>query len=210
MEVNLISEKLQTLQNRKPKIFGESEYRKSAILIPLIKNDTEYEVLFEVRAAHMNRQPNDVCFPGGRLDQTDPTPMSGALREFEEEVGILKTKVKNIFPLDKLVSDTGRILYPFVGEIEEVGSYAINEAEVQEVFTVPLSFFLENKPDLYDVHLEVKPEKDFPYELIHNGREYGWRMRTMQEQFYLYEDKVIWGLTAKILSQLVTLLKIET
>src|SRR5699024_10185248 len=111
--------------------------------------------------------------------------------------GILKDYVKNVFPLDKLVSDTGSILYPFVGEVQAVEDYQINQDEVQEVFTVPLTFFMENEPDLYDVHLEVKPEKDFPYDLIHNGKEYGWRTRTIQEQFFIYEGRVIWGLTAK-------------
>jgi peroxisomal coenzyme A diphosphatase NUDT7 len=53
----------------------------------------------------------------------------------------------------------------------------------------------------------VKPDKNFPLELIVGGEDYNWRTSKIDEYFYQYEDKVIWGLTAKILSHFIELIK---
>ena len=55
--------------------------------------------------------------------------------------------------------------------------------------------------------MEVKPDPDFPYELIPGGRDYPWRTRKFPEHFYRYQDRVIWGLTASVLAHFIDLLK---
>ena len=82
----------------------------------------------------------------------------------------------------------------------------INKDEVEEVFTVPLSYLMNAKPEKYRVDFEVRPESDFPYELIQGGKDYDWRPRKLDEYFYFYEDRVIWGLTAKILTHFLSLI----
>ena len=65
---------------------------------------------------------------------------------------------------------------------------------------MPLTYFIENAPDIYHLHFKVEPEEKFPFDLIVGGENYNWRTRAIDEYFYLYEEKAIWGLTAKILS----------
>jgi len=190
---------LEKMKNRTPSILGQEKSRRFAILLPLIQTENGIEVLFEVRAYHMRSQPGDVCFPGGKIDSSDENARASAIRETTEELGIEAENIQNVLPLDYIVSDYGSTIFPFVGELTNIDDMQLNEAEVAEVFTVPLTYFLETEPDIYYVRFEAVPEKDFPFELIQGGKNYDWRPRELKEYFYEYEGKVIWGLTARMI-----------
>lgn len=204
MDVSHIFERL---KDRKPSLLGENQYFKSSVLLPLIKKDNEVHVLFEVRSMKLRSQPGDICFPGGKIDKEDNTPMHCAIRETKEELGLEESDITSVIPLDYIVADMGRIIYPFVGHIKNPNKIVPNEDEVGEVFTIPLNYLLKNEPDIYKVHLEVKPADNFPYELIIGGKNYQWRLRSIDEMFYQYNGKVVWGLTAKILYHFLQLIK---
>ncbi|MFD2043636.1 NUDIX hydrolase [Ornithinibacillus salinisoli] len=197
---------LSTLKNRKRSILGYEELKKSAVLLPLIEIQGETHILFEVRSMDLRNQPGDICFPGGRIDKNDLSPEDCAIRETTEELGISNKLIKDIIPLDYIVSDFGRIIYPYVGKITKPEEFSLNKSEVEEVFSVPLSYFLNTTPDSYKVHFQVIPEENFPFELIVGGKDYNWQTRHINELFYTYEDRVIWGLTAKILKHFLELL----
>jgi peroxisomal coenzyme A diphosphatase NUDT7 len=197
---------LTTLAEKEPGIMGLENFRRSAVLIPLVERNNETHILFEVRSLNMRRQPGDICFPGGRIDSNDPTPQACAIRETVEELGISNQSISDVTPIDYVVSDMGRIIYPFVGRIPDVKKITPNESEVGEVFTVPLSHFQQTEPDSYKVNFKVIPAEDFPFNLIVGGENYNWQIRHMEELFYRYEDRVIWGLTAKILQHFLTLI----
>lgn len=202
-----LDELFNKLKYHQPSILGENEFFKSAILIPFVEVDNEIHLLFEVRSMNMKRQPGDVCFPGGRIDKEDLSPAHCAIRETTEELGITPKDITDVTPLDYVVSDMGRIIYPFVGKITSTTALSPNPDEVGEVFTVPLEFFLQTEPEVYKVYFQVKPEENFPYDLIVGGKDYEWQMRHVNEHFYKYNGKVIWGLTARILNHLLKLLK---
>lgn len=204
MDAKKITEKIQT---HKPEVLGSRDFAKFAILLPLIEKDGEVHVLFEKRAETLRKQPGEVCFPGGRIDPQDKSPKSAALRETDEELGISEEEVSAVFPLDYMVSPFGMIIYAFAGFIAPTAVFKPNPAEVGELFSVPLSFFLNKPPRIYQINFDVQPEESFPYDLIVGGRDYSWRTRNMEEYFYLYEDKVIWGLTARILSHFIDIIK---
>ncbi|MGP4059502.1 NUDIX hydrolase [Halobacillus litoralis] len=196
------------VKKHEPSVLGHEQFRKFAVLLPLIQKDGEPHVLFEVRSHQMRRQPGEVCFPGGKIDPLDPTAQQAAIRETEEELGIERNDLCEVHPLDYLISPFGMIVYSFVGYLEVSEEEIIkNPDEVREVFTVPLSFFMENKPRIHYVHFEAHPEEDFPFELIPGGENYNWRTRQLEEYFYIYEDKVIWGMTARILAHFVEVMK---
>lgn len=196
------------LKNHQPSILGEENFKKYAVLLPLIDMEEETHILFEVRSMDLRSQPGDICFPGGKVDTDDKTTTHTAIRETSEELGIFETDVYDVFPLDYMVSDFGRMIYPYVGRLKgDIKKITPNKDEVEEVFTVPLSYFLKTEPKKYKVHYEVMPEDNFPYDLIMGGENYDWRTRQLDELFYKYNGKVIWGLTAKILTHFVELLQ---
>ncbi|MBP1970256.1 8-oxo-dGTP pyrophosphatase MutT (NUDIX family) [Virgibacillus natechei] len=203
MNLSSITKKL---QNRSPSILGQDELQKSAILLPLIQVDNETHILFEVRSMKMRRQPGDICFPGGKIDKADKTPKHAAIRETTEELGIDESAIGDVIPLDYIVHDAGRMIYPFIGTLKNVEKITPSEAEVEEIFTVPLDYFLRTKPDIHKVDIKIEPDKDFPFDLIVGGKNYNWHARQIDEIFYKYDGKVIWGLTAKILRHFLSLL----
>ena len=80
-------------------------------------------------------------------------------------------------------------------------------AAVQEI---PESFRLETEPELYVSKLRVEPDEAFPYDRIRGGREYPWRVGKHQVYFYQYKDRVIWGMTARLMLSFVDIYRQET
>ena len=195
------------VKDRVPEVMDNRSFSKFAILLPLIEKDGEIHILFEVRSHQLRSQPGEICFPGGRIDKEDESEKDAAVRETVEELGIANEQISDIFPLDYIVSPFGMIVYSFAGIIDADVEFRPNPPEVDSLFTVPLSFFLEKDPKVYRVNFDIQPEESFPYDLIAGGENYNWRTRQVDEFFYLYEDKVIWGLTAKILTHFMEIIR---
>ncbi|KIL53065.1 NUDIX hydrolase [Jeotgalibacillus campisalis] len=141
------------------------------------------------------------------MDEEDSGALEAAVREAEEELGVIHTEITDVSPFGTLVSPFGMTVHSFIGFLKKGADVKVNPAEVEEVFTVPLSYFLTNSPSYHPINVEVKPEEGFPYDLIANGREYKWQTRQYHEYFYHVDGKVIWGLTARILKEFIEVLK---
>ncbi|MCF6139071.1 NUDIX hydrolase [Pseudalkalibacillus berkeleyi] len=199
---------IEHMKNHKPSILGNQAFKEFSVLIPLIEKEDELHVLFEVRSLQMRRQPGEICFPGGKVDPKDQKVEDTAIRETMEELRVTRASITNVYPFDYMVSPFGTIVFTFAGFLNgEASELNPNPDEVEEVFTVPLSFFKENHPEIHHVNFNVKPDDTFPFDLIPNGRDYDWSARAFEEYFYRYEDKVIWGMTARILYHFVEKLK---
>lgn len=178
-----------------------------AVLMPLIIIDEEWHVLFEVRSEKLDRQPNEISFPGGKVEKKEIFK-EGAIRETCEELNIEPNNITLLGELDYIVS-TNSCVYGFVGILENLDADNIryNEDEVDHIFTVPLNFFINNEPETHYTNLEVNVDEDFPYHMIQNGKEYNWHKRKQPVHFYVYGDYVIWGMTARFIKNFVNILK---
>lgn len=187
------------LRNYVPKPIKEMELKHYAVLIPLIKKEDTYHVLFQVRSKSLSRQPGEICFPGGKVEPKE-TSKEAALRETKEELLLKDEHISYLGPLDYLVTPYGTRIDPFLGELKDYqGTYS--DAEVDSVFTVPLSFFKETQPLTVENVLQTKIKEDFPTDLVPKGNQYPWAKGKSYVHFYEYEGHVIWGLTAKLLLQ---------
>ncbi|WP_181347423.1 CoA pyrophosphatase [Thalassobacillus sp. CUG 92003] len=199
---------VEKMKDHTPAIIGKQNLTEYSILLPLIEKDGELHLVFEVRSQKMRRQPGEVCFPGGKVDAEDWLKQDTATREAEEELGITHDEISDIYPFDYIVSPFGMIVNTYVGFLScAENRLQPNPDEVDEVFTVPLSYFMETKPHIHYVNVEVKPQADFPFHLIENGRDYRWQTKQLEELFYIYDDRVIWGLTARVLYYFVQMIQ---
>ncbi|MDS9471872.1 CoA pyrophosphatase [Sporosarcina pasteurii] len=202
-------DKLKDRLNEKQSLFiGEETAFRSAVLIPLVQVNGEWQILFEVRAFTMRKQPGDISFPGGKIDLSDPTPLAAALRETHEELGVNPETVTVIEELSPYIASPTFVIYPFVAVIdysEIIPSY--NKEEVDEVFTIPLKWLLNYEPYMHIVSVQPTPASDFPFEKIMNGVDYEWGTRVIEEWFYDYKDYTIWGITARILKHFIERIK---
>ncbi len=203
MQIDKIAKKFKSIES-KP-IGVTEEY---SVLLPLIKVDGEVHILYELRAKHMDRQPREISFPGGRVEKGESFSQA-AIRETMEELNISSDKLEILAPLDYLVSGTGMRINCFLGRIDGIDLDRLrpNIDEVDHIFTVPLKFFLEEEPDTYLVKFERNMARDFPYNLIPNGKDYDWYEAEDKIHFYKYKDYIIWGFTAKMTKNFIDKIK---
>ncbi|MDD4601493.1 putative Nudix hydrolase NudL [bioreactor metagenome] len=193
------------LAQNKRNVPSSYAFFRAAVLIPLVVNQGNLEMLFEVRSKELSWQPGEICFPGGRIDANDSTPVAAAVRETVEELGVTQNKIRVIGNIDEIISPIGVMLYPTVGLLEDT-NFNLNQAEVAEVFTVPLSWLMKNQPLEAVMEMGTKPLEDFPFALLPDYPD-EWRARTTYPVlFYKYDDYLIWGLTAYVLNKFVNML----
>ncbi len=195
-------------QNRQAK--PEGNYKGFSILVPLIQVQDELHLLFEIRSESLKTQPGEICFPGGRIEFGE-SPDQCALRETAEELGLEETSIELFGPLDYIVTPYNLILYPYLGTLPTMGlqDFPFNQDEVAALFTVPLSFFIENPPLDHPLRVKTEADEDFPFDKIQNGRDYNWKMASYPVLFYEYGEFIIWGMTARIVKNLVEIIKGE-
>lgn len=196
------------LRDRKVGIIDVDIDKEYAVYIPLIKNGSDYEVVFEVRSSQLNTQPGEICFPGGRREEGEQ-PDETALRETCEELLIDKNQLEIVAPLDILVSPFNFVIYPYLGVINDYTG-GFNEQEVAAVFTVPLTYFFQQEPDIFYHSLIVNQTEKLPLKEITGSDHYSWRTGKYEVDVYNYQDRVIWGLTAKIMKSAVEILERES
>ena len=197
------------LNSRKPDLMGRENYFLSAVLIPLVKGEDEFEVLFEVRSRELTRQPGEICFPGGRVEKNERNrPELAAVREAAEELGLPKKAIRVLTPMDFLVTPMGPLVYPFVGEILSPGGIIPSQDEVERVFTVPVSFFLNNPPKVSKTYVATRYGEDFPLDRVPEVYRGGWKKRwSFPTYIYEYREYFIWGMTATILYNFISMIK---
>lgn len=120
-----------------------AQARQAAVLMPLVQREAGLHVLFTRRAAHLHHHAGQISFPGGRIESSDNGPVAAALRETREEIGVERRFVHLIGTQPTLLTTTGFLMTPVVGELLPGFHIQADEAEVAEVFEVPLTVLLD-------------------------------------------------------------------
>jgi 8-oxo-dGTP pyrophosphatase MutT (NUDIX family) len=162
--------------------------RAAAVLVPLVSMPEGHQLLLTRRSSALRRQPGDISFPGGVVDDADPNPLATALRESAEEVGLEESDVEILGQMDERETVTGFRVTPFIGAVSGPYTFRPNH-EVAELIWVPLSVL--RQPGI--LHTEQRK---------HQGR-------TITVYHYLYQSYDIWGITGKLIKELLDLLPDE-
>ena len=175
-----------------------------AVLCPLIEQEDGLSLLFEVRAAGL-RQAGETCFPGGRMEAGE-SAADCALRETAEELSIPASAITLLGTPDFICSQRGFLLQPVLGLISPEGLAAMSPSsdEVAETFTVPLSFFRGNAPEVYTYDLLPRVPSDFPYEAVGVSPDYPWAAGRVDVPVWHFEGRAVWGMTARIVRHLLS------
>ncbi len=156
--------------------------RDAAVLVPIIDRPEGPTVVLTVRSANMPTHAGQISFPGGRVHDEDASRIDTALREAEEEIGLMRAQAQVIGTLGVHEGGLGFSVTPVVAVIDPAARLVACEREVAEIFEAPLAHFA----DLNNHGSEERRHEGVPF-----------RMFTAP-----YGRYHIWGLTAGILRSL--------
>jgi len=159
---------------------GAGSLVQAAVLVP-VTDRAEPGVILTQRTDSMRRHAGQVAFPGGRLDPGED-PVAAALREAEEEIGLPRSVVTIAGVADRYRTVTGYEVTPVVAVVPPDLVFVRSEAEVAEVFEVPLGFVLDMAN-----HVEATVE---------------WQGRDRHYYEISFDGRRIWGATAAMIVNL--------
>lgn len=184
-------------KNYIPGLVGPEKVLMSSIIIPIVVINGEQNIIFQVRSSKLRSQPGEVAFPGGKLNENE-LPIVAAEREFCEEMNCDKSMFNIVSQFDSYFAASRGLIYCFIAEVDSSIDFNIKNTEVDEVFFVPIKYFIENEPDIYTNKIQIFPDDDFPFEKMSIPQTYNWGIQKYPVIFYNYKGYIIWGITANI------------
>ena len=176
----MLDQILQRLQQHQPWHLKPRE-KQAGVLVALTR-EAQPKVILTLRSRHLSTHRGEISFPGGKVEPKDRDIIATALRETDEEVGLEAPQVEIVGRLSDVISKHGLQVTPCVGVFDPAIRLRANPGEIERIFRVQLSFFLENDPIRHDAIATPKRSLNIP----------AWE----------YEGEVIWGLTAYVLTEL--------
>ncbi len=157
----------------------------AAVLVPI----TNEHIILTKRHDNLTHHRGQICFPGGRCEANEFDQLHvTALRETEEEIGIPRNQIEILGELTSYPTLTSHFwVTPFVAMIQGSPAYEINQAEVEEVITLPIENLLSSQSESPTIMLNKIIERRH-FTLTHNNH-------------------IIWGVTAMILYELALVIK---
>lgn len=103
----------------------------------------EASLIFTKRKSYAGVHSNQVSFPGGKSEPEDASLLATALRESEEEVGLPLASTQILGSLTPLyIPPSNFLVHPFVAVVHELPNWQIQETEVDELLSIPVSYLL--------------------------------------------------------------------
>ncbi len=168
----------------------------ASVLVALFDVDGEAHVVLTRRARTLRAHRGEVALPGGRRESGE-SPWETALREAREEVGLDPASVR---PLGWLTPLSPRVapgvIMPVVGALAGPPALEAQPDEVERVFTVSLAEMLAE-----GAFLEERWRREGMAGLDDEG--------FFPIYFYRVPGDLLWGATARVLTDLLTMVSAE-
>lgn len=160
--------------------------RKAAVLAVLFPMADATGVILTKRKQTLSKHPGQISFPGGKHEQHESLTQT-ALRETHEEIGLFANDISLLGSLSPLYINVSNFcVYPFVGALKETPlSLTPQDSEVERILKVPLQHLADPALQRRENWVLNGAETTIPY--------------------YAYEGETIWGATAMMLAELLSL-----
>jgi len=174
--------------SRRPRVaLDRSDLVSAAVLVPVTDHDGPH-VLFTKKTASVPHHKGQFSFPGGVVEQRDGSRVETALREAWEEIRLPAEAVEVLGLLDDTETRaTNFIITPVVGIVRNHVDFAPDGREIERVLEVPLAKLRD--PAIFRTEIWERNGERHPV------------------QFYqVSPHDLVWGATARILTQFLDLL----
>ncbi len=159
--------------------------KKAAVMLLLYPVDDNPYIVFTRRHEYDGPHSGQVSFPGGKAEFGE-SMWDAALRETYEEIGVQPNKMNFIGELTPIyIPFSNYLVYPMVGTTNEKPEFVAQVSEVAGIIETPIDCFFR-----YDV---VKT-----FDIYRNNT-------TITAPYYSIDSHKIWGATAMIMAEFLTL-----
>lgn len=146
-------------------------------------------LLLILRKTYKGVHSNQIAFPGGKVEETDDSLMTTALRETEEEVGVAICQIEVMKALSMVyIPPSNFEVWPFLGICRSYPNFKIQEEEVAALVEVPFEVFM-NDDNLFTQTMSTSYAKN------------------AEVPAFRLNGYTVWGATAMMLSEVRVLLK---
>jgi 8-oxo-dGTP pyrophosphatase MutT (NUDIX family) len=157
--------------------------RDAAVFVLFVEHRDRTGIVLMRRPRLRGKHRGEWAFPGGTREPEDGTLLTTAFRETEEELGIPPSAIEHWGSLEPVSTVGTRFrVWPFTGRLDPSAKIVPSAVEVEEIATVPVETFTS-----ISMQRHIRLER-------------GSTVRDMRA--YVNEGRVIWGATARILSQI--------
>jgi len=158
--------------------------RDAAVLIPLVRHEGVWQVLFIRRARNeRDRHSGQVAFPGGRLEESDATHEMAALRETREEIGVHPDNIQLLGRIEPYITVSHYSVTPIVGIVDWPTSLKLQTSEVARAFLIPLSWLQDRQNFSFRARSDMDLQSARRHPII---------------VFSEYDGETLWGATARM------------
>lgn len=163
----------------------DTNYTDAAVLVPIYRDSNGELKLILIKRSDYGIHAGQLAFPGGKTEPCDNSLFETALRETEEEIGLIKDNVKYLtdLPVIKTMTTKYRI-YPFLGKITPMKTWNIQKEEVSEIIEVNVNDLVGD--DLHATGMFKLEDWDEPREI----------------SYYIVGTYQLWGATYRIVRDL--------
>ncbi len=165
----------------------EERAKSAAVLLPLVTVEGQLSLLFIERATNPNdMHSGQIAFPGGKVEKNDKDFIETAIRETREEIGIDVDVSEVLGLLPMKLSRNAYQVRPVIACVSWPQDLVLQTAEVASAFTIPLRWLVD-QTNLDSATVLGLPEG----------------VTTVYKE---YKGHRVWGLTAKIIEELLKIL----
>lgn len=162
--------------------------REAAVLVLLYEQEGSLVLPLTYRTQTVERHKGQISLPGGAREPQDETLAATARRETCEELGIPERAIEVLGALTPLFIPSSQFcVYPYVGYAKQTFSLRPDPNEVREVLEVPLELLFDPATRRIETHFRDNQRFEVP--------------------IYQVASYKIWGATAMILAEFLTLLQ---
>lgn len=153
------------------------------------KFDWKMPLVLRPQYEGVHNHGGQIGLPGGGREEQDENLMMTAIRETQEEIGVIVPKINILGSLSELyIPPSDSMVTPFVGFLDAKPNFIPDPKEVARIIEAPLSF-------LQNPALRMQKEIILPNNLI------------LDVPYFSVNEDTIWGATAMMLSELLHLIE---
>lgn len=175
--------------NKAKALKAAKDIKESAVLLHLFPIEGKSYLSLILRNTYPGVHSGQIGFPGGKKEEKDADFLETALRETEEELGLKRSNLETVGHLsDLFIPPSNFLVQPFIAFSSSTPNFKPDPREVQKHISFPVEHLMDDKNTF-----ETSVLTSF-------------KNMKIQTKAIAFEEHIIWGATAMMLSEFKALL----